>query len=194
VIPGQRPAAQKEVPQSVVDEFAARLRPDGFTVEIDGVDHSDTYNECIASTKYQEPISDGVDPSLELTEKLEITEVTNEWIKCARENGFPNLVDVRVSKVDEFSTSPMAILPLTTSETELRNLIAACPVFNAERAQCAVNPSESSRCPPDPAIGFGDPNNPDATLMPEQQAAAEALEAVLWNEMVSFIEHQAGLP
>ncbi|MDR1442217.1 MAG: hypothetical protein LBJ02_07520, partial [Bifidobacteriaceae bacterium] len=180
-LPGQRPGIH-DVPEGTWQRFEDQSRPGVYSVEIDGVDHSDTYNQCVSSTGYEEPAPDRTDPAAEIAQKQALAEVTNDWIKCARQNGFPGLADAEVPRADGFTTSPMALLPLTISEAELRGLIAACPVFNAERAQCALEPPEIGECEPNPLIGFVDPGAPDAALTPEQQTTAEALEAVLWDE------------
>jgi hypothetical protein len=52
---------------------------------------------------------------------------TNKWVACARENGFPNLADLTKPKADDWETAPKALLPLTTTEVQLKGVLKKCP-------------------------------------------------------------------
>jgi hypothetical protein len=98
---------------------------------MDGIDYSPDWSRCLTESGYTEP-EFLVDPAVELAEKQRAFEGTLEWIKCARQNGYPDMADPLPAKVDRFATTPTAVLPVNTSEAELRALLAQCPAFDEE--------------------------------------------------------------
>ena len=59
-------------------------------------------------------------------------DATLAWLKCARDNGYPQLEDPPAPQVDDYSTQTMALLPGDMTEAQLRELLEACPNFNEE--------------------------------------------------------------
>jgi hypothetical protein len=95
-------------------------------------DHTEAFVGCLDSTGYTEP-EYKQDPKEELREKQRTLEATTAWIKCARENGQPDLKDPPAPVADEWQTNPTALLPADISEAELRALLAVCPNFDEEQ-------------------------------------------------------------
>lgn len=132
-------------------------------------DHSHTFVACLDQTGYTDPVAEN-NPAEELQTKLAVAEATNRWIACARENGFPALKDLDPPQADDWATTPVAVLPGDITDTELRELVRACPVFDIEAAAAMVEellalgpdvtPEERSAIEqnhergPEPAIGF----------------------------------------
>jgi hypothetical protein len=183
-IPGELWTGPATVSNQLVEAFAARAQESDDTLEIDGVDHSSTYNECAKSTGYTIPGGE-FDYSAELREKQRLIEVTNEWLACAREEEYPDLPDVGPAVADGYATAPIALLPLSMTENQLRALVASCPLFEKARAQCEAEASQ--QCGPNPAVGFTDGQG-DESRQPGDDADARAkrLESVLWEEMAGL--------
>jgi hypothetical protein len=108
-------------------------------LEVDGVDYSDTYEECWESSGYTDPVA-AADPAVEMLGKRLVADSTNAWLACARENGYPDWADVDPGVPDDWWTSPTAYIPLSMAPEELRALLAACPNFDADLAERIEDP------------------------------------------------------
>ncbi|MDR2453726.1 MAG: hypothetical protein LBD51_04085 [Bifidobacteriaceae bacterium] len=129
-------AAAVEAPAEAEPADEGEIADEGFAeippyLIIGDQDYTEAYTECLESTGFTAP-EYKQDPAEELKEKQRTLEATNTWLKCARDNGYPNLADPPAPKADEYQTQPMALLPANITEPELRALLEACPNFNAE--------------------------------------------------------------
>ncbi|MDR1118768.1 MAG: hypothetical protein LBL01_05675 [Bifidobacteriaceae bacterium] len=95
-------------------------------------DYTEEFAKCLESSGYTEP-EYTMDPADELNQKQIQLEATNKWVKCARENGYPNMKDSPAPVADDNQTQPIALLPADITEPELRTLLENCPNFNPEQ-------------------------------------------------------------
>jgi hypothetical protein len=145
---------------SMTDEYSSDSSP--VFLIIGDQDHTAAFRECLANTGYTEP-DWSMTPAQELQEKEQRLEAITNWIKCARDNGYPDLQDPPTPKADNWDTQPMALLPRVTTETELRALLKACPNFNEQDTKAGLDELN--------AAGYND--------LPTAQARE------LWDEMVA---------
>jgi hypothetical protein len=97
---------------------------------VDGRDESPVLAGCVEQSGYDERAvfdSSGSDPVEEALDRLRLA-ATNEWAQCAREHGYPLVKDAQMP-ADVVNADPIALLPTTISEPELRNLLGSCPNF-----------------------------------------------------------------
>ncbi|MDR1078808.1 MAG: hypothetical protein LBL55_09160 [Propionibacteriaceae bacterium] len=153
--------------------------PDGWVVfVVDGQDRFDILTSCVEQSGYNEQtVFNSFDPApIEEAYDRLMLEATNDWTWCAREHGYPSIRDATMPK-DSTAADPIAVLPVTTDESELRDLLASCPNFNPTVEQdndeiwmrVAQGELEANPVPPglksQPNIGFdypgfnGDPEN-----------------------------------
>jgi hypothetical protein len=64
-----------------------------------------------------------------------MVESSNEWAKCARENGFPSVIDASMPPVGDAFKDPAALLPASITEDQLRQLLEKCPNFDPSREE-----------------------------------------------------------
>ncbi|MDR1825662.1 MAG: hypothetical protein LBR27_10130 [Bifidobacteriaceae bacterium] len=110
--------------------------PIGFEphLEIDGIDYSKGFATCVVDSAYERPTLQ-VDPDWELEHETKLAEVSNEWARCARENGFPQIADAAAPKIDNGATEPEVRIPLSMTVEQLRELLKVCKFFDAEQAK-----------------------------------------------------------
>jgi hypothetical protein len=160
-----------------IDERLAAIA-DEYYLSIDDVDYSAAWRQCHLATDYSPPPTVMADPSKELREKQEVAEATNNWIACARANGWPNLPDV-TAVADGYATFVVVKLPASITATQLRDLLKACPRFDPELASAAneANQNGGDWDYAAPSIGIDEPEgvwgeNGDADT-PETRHLAE---------------------
>ncbi|MDR1187915.1 MAG: hypothetical protein LBK95_10750 [Bifidobacteriaceae bacterium] len=161
-------------------------------------DYTEAFVKCLDETGYTEP-EYKTDPKEEVAQKQRQLDSTIEWIKCARDNGYPNMKDPVAAIADDWQTNPMAVLPGDITETALRELLTKCTNFNEAdheaadretmaryesgdipntRAGYAELEAEIAKKYPgyiDPAIGFDYPGyNGDYTNMTGQDEGPDA--------------------
>jgi hypothetical protein len=147
--------------------FLGEHQPEGahpYGLEVDGVDYSEVFGECIEASGYA-PSSGDTNVRSELVAKQALAGITNDWLTCARENGYPDWADVEAGKADSWVTSPTWFIPLSMSTDELRELLVSCPNFDEETAErledtafnwdadFAAHPAIQVEPPPPPSIG-----------------------------------------
>jgi hypothetical protein len=128
--------------QAALERFLGEHQADGsspYGLEVDGADYSDEFANCVEASGYA-PNSIGDSVREELVAKQALAAVTNDWLACARDNGYPDWDDVPVGKADNWLTSPSAIIPLSTTADELKDLLAACPNFDEATAELIEDP------------------------------------------------------
>ena len=183
------------------------------------VDHTEAFSKCLKESGYTDPVYES-DPDEEKKQKELVLEATTEWIKCARDNGFPDLADPAPAKADDWQTYPTAILPGTITEAELRTLVDKCPNFDRERTEAMfeemiklgpdATDEEMSKLyedfaeeATDPSIGFdlpgwdGQPYEGTAVTEDGEESAdpeyekGSALSDVLWEKQGQFYEEMS---
>jgi hypothetical protein len=97
---------------------------------VSGIDRTDDWATCIDQSGYDDAaVWDSYDPKpLNAIWDQMVIKASNDWARCAREHGINDVIDAHPA-ADE--TDLIAVLlPLTLAEDQLRDLIAACPVFD----------------------------------------------------------------
>jgi hypothetical protein len=139
VVPGGYPGYSGNLTESEIDEFMAEFEgvadPEPM-LRVEGVDHTDVWVQCYESSGYDEmKIVEALLASPVVGELFSLTvEASNEWAKCARENGWPGVKDAVMSAKAGSSEVPMALLPTSITEDQLRALLETCPIFDPDRA------------------------------------------------------------
>jgi hypothetical protein len=129
--------AEVDAEQAVLDQLEEAYKPEwerppkdkhGVSYLLVGdADYTAQYRECSETIDYV-PALDTGDPAAELAYKGSVAEATNDWIRCAREHGYPQLADADTPKVDRYQTLPTALLPLTITTDQLESLLEECPL------------------------------------------------------------------
>jgi hypothetical protein len=188
----------KELPESEIEEFVEsvfykdEVREDyNYALLIDGVDRTADLERCLEESGYTQP-EYGLDPSEMAAMQRAQADATNEWVACARENGYPTLEDV--TPTDD-GVLPVR-LPFSTTEEAFRALLAVCPNWDRERAEAEADGTE---LPPDwvsapaPDINFEEPERSDD---PAAEAANQdhwnRLHDILWEEASNFWTERNG--
>ncbi|MDR1450184.1 MAG: hypothetical protein LBI84_08315 [Propionibacteriaceae bacterium] len=167
MLPGGSGGGSGNTSDSDIDGFFNRDYENSYALLVDGVDQSEVFAACHESTGYDEDEIWGssggkADPSLTRA----IVDAANEWAACARENGWPTVKDAVTPVAQDQSESPMALLPPSITEDQLRQLLAVCPSFDAERDSANTALVESwdgsggaipDGYKPPPSIGFDYP-------------------------------------
>jgi hypothetical protein len=92
-----------------------------------GEDYTTAYLKCSENIDYVPP-KVPVNPAEELVYKNAIAEASNNWLRCAREHGYPGLADVKAPTADGYDTMPVALLPVTVTPNQLELLLQECPI------------------------------------------------------------------
>ncbi|MDR1633579.1 MAG: hypothetical protein LBS27_01360 [Bifidobacteriaceae bacterium] len=179
-------------------------------------DYTQAFVKCLDQSDYTGPVYK-IDPAEELRQKTLVAEASTEWAKCARENGFPNIKDPDPPKADEWATNPSVLLPGDITEQALRDLLAVCPNFDAEKAKALDEAYAALQGDPsvseedwakideefgyvEPSIDFDVPgrNDPNAEMDEATQERMQKLREVLWEEQQAYYQSQMevteGLP
>ncbi|MDR1449583.1 MAG: hypothetical protein LBI84_05175 [Propionibacteriaceae bacterium] len=100
---------------------------------INGADQTELWVGCLDATGYdQDRVYRELYESKDMVRlgQMQVVEASNEWARCAREQGYPGLSDTGLAIGQEYA--PPILLPRTIAEDQLRALLAACPVFDPE--------------------------------------------------------------
>ncbi|MDR1264906.1 MAG: hypothetical protein LBK42_04895 [Propionibacteriaceae bacterium] len=170
------------------DGAVVAVEPEPF-LQVDGVDQTATWTACLASSGYDEnKVWDSIDRTQTTDTILQLmVEASNQWARCARDNGYPAVIDAHMPQTE--NQYPTALLPPSITAEQLEQLLTACPAFDpaVEEANEALLGDDFNYVdwPPagyqvQPSIGFDFPGlngdyNPtkDDSLTPEQQATEE---------------------
>jgi hypothetical protein len=126
------PNGLTEAEEAVIAEFMAEPYS-GPRLVVDGVDYSEGYAACLAESSYVEPVHVR-DPERELEVKQQVTDASNRWAGCARENGFPAIKDAKSPVIDDYQTYPIVLLPASITVKQIEKLAEVCPVLAQEEA------------------------------------------------------------
>ncbi|MDR1294813.1 MAG: hypothetical protein LBK59_07635 [Bifidobacteriaceae bacterium] len=176
--------------QEDADAFFAQGE-DTYGLVVDGVDHTAQYQQCHESSGYVQPEYPR-DPAEEAKQRQASVDATNEWIACARENGYPDLADVQVSSTEP-DQWPQATLPLSTTADQLRALLEVCPNFDEDQAREMMSGEATTQdWTVQPSIGFEQPSSDDADSDSDAQFnhLSELVE-ILYEKQQAFYESQA---
>jgi hypothetical protein len=170
-VPGAMAMSSADFPEDVFDD------PDQ-PVLIDGEeDLTEVFRGCIESSGYFLP-----EPEFDVAEeeitKQQIAEVSNEWAKCARDNGIPDVVDAKVT-IDNWETQPAVVVPASTNLAVFQAVLDKCPPVNPETDPTIGDAIDGGTPLFDPAIAFE----------PSDDPAAQQLQDALDEWVVSYFEH-----
>jgi len=104
-------------------------------LEIDGIDKTDIWTKCYASSGYnvQKIVEDALKAPVISSIIQMYVDASNKWAQCARDNGFPETKDAVMGSI--LAQAPAALLPPSITEPQLRDLLTKCPNFDAEQMQ-----------------------------------------------------------
>jgi hypothetical protein len=172
VIPGGYPGYSTGATQDDIDRLLELTQgvddPEAF-LEVDGQDYTEVWQTCHESSGYDE--MDVLQSTLASPQVLEIfqnyVDSSNRWSACARENGWTDVKDAVMPAKTDMTEMPMALLPASITEPQLRALLEVCPNFDPEQAEKNVELlremiGSSERALPEgyvtePVIGFDYP-------------------------------------
>ena len=180
---------------------------------VEGQDRSSIMSRCVEQSGYDETVvfnANNPDLVEVAWDKLRLI-ATNEWAQCARENGYPTVKDATMPD-DSVNADPIALLPATITEAELRRLLTACPSFfpDVERdnariwQEVADNKLDANPLPDglkgQPNVGFdypgfrGDPTESDVPTGPDADATVARLARLVGvlNEPVDAYVNSGG--
>ncbi|MDR1441104.1 MAG: hypothetical protein LBJ02_01715 [Bifidobacteriaceae bacterium] len=123
-------------PAAVVEETGEFVDDVPSYLIIEDRDHTEAFTKCLEQTGYTEAEWQ-IDPAQEIAIKQLMVDPTIKWIKCARQNGYPNMKDPAPLVADQMATSPTAVLPGDITEDALRALLVACPNFDEQAHEAA---------------------------------------------------------
>jgi len=166
---------------------------------IDGIDHSDAYVQCLATSGYN-PWAKTVADWPDQAEIALQVQGNNTWAACVRENGWPGIEDSVMPTTIDAETQPYVFLPSTMTEDQLRQLLEACPNFNLDMQKQLddwrqFNPSNSypDGYLPDPSITFGLPgtgSTASPSVTPEDQDHLDRLYEILHEQSNAYEQEQ----
>ncbi|MDR1152358.1 MAG: hypothetical protein LBK72_07780 [Bifidobacteriaceae bacterium] len=102
---------------------------DGYVLEVNGSDLSQQFEACHTQHPYVPPeYGLDVNPLNEVKAEAHALPDTRRWAQCARENGFPTVVDPPDPMADG-NSEVIAVVPLTTAPKDLEVLLETCPRY-----------------------------------------------------------------
>jgi len=113
-------------PQNFPDPWSRDLAiTNSFTLVIDDVDYSASFEKCMTDSGYQDP-ADAHASQYELEQKERLLQVTLRWAECSRSSGVSTADPQRIT-VDGWETVPTALLPISIDAPQLEHLLDQCP-------------------------------------------------------------------
>jgi hypothetical protein len=109
------------------------------TLLVDRVDCSKQLNECLDASGYSPPPArSSEDRNRAALLNRQAIDSTNDWVRCAREEGWPDFGDA--TKTEDLAV----VVPLAMSSHQLSVLLATCPALDEELVQAAKDGIDSS--------------------------------------------------
>jgi len=168
---------------------------------IDGIDHSEAYAQCLATSGYNSLPSNVTITKPDAADIALQVQGNNVWAACARENGWPNLKDSVMPTTTEIDSLPSILLPSTMTEGQLRQLLTACPNFNPEKQEELISWRQSNPNDfypdgflPDPSITFESESTESTSapsVTPEDQAHLDRLNEILYEQSNAYWTERA---
>jgi len=133
--PDGMPFNNKGVTDAEASDFFQKRDFTTPVLEIDGVDHTDVWKKCYASSGYNvNKILQDMMKAPVVSNLIQIyVDASNAWARCSRENGFPETKDAVMPTRPIMNAAPAALLPPSITEPQLRDLLTKCPNFDVER-------------------------------------------------------------
>jgi len=154
-------------------QMAASANSEAVLV-VDGANHTDEFVSCLEKSKYTAPLEER-DPAEEVQAKQPVFDATIRWATCARQNGLLSIEDPSPVVADNWATTPMVTLPVTTTPELFDAVLDACPNFDCP-AQWLTDTTKSYEIDEDavpvaPEIRFPDaPPGQETQFSPIQDA------------------------
>jgi hypothetical protein len=211
--PGGSGGAQGDVDQDEIEDFFKGGDYESYRLIVNGADQSTVFADCHESTGYDESDAwgNGSPGSVDLAYYQAVVEASNDWAACARENGWPQTLDADMPVSADGSEYPTAVLPSSITEDQLRQLLEACPNFDAEAMEHndeLMQDFDGSGGFPDgywtaPSVGFdypgfdgqpfdfGSTGEPNAAELATQERLSR-LQEILWEEQNAYYESEYG--
>jgi hypothetical protein len=123
--------ARDDLAQQYIEESQANPPPGAMQVEyliVGSRDYTEAFRKCMGESGYVRPVT-YYDPADEIRQKQAAVDITNEWVRCARDNGLDQLADVPAAVADNFATRPFVLLPLSVNDDQLRAVLKVCPNY-----------------------------------------------------------------
>jgi hypothetical protein len=142
-----------------------------------GTDLTSEFESCISSTGFFVPPPQ-FDPSEEAATKQAMADASNEWARCARDNGLPNIVDAGVT-VDNWETKPSVLVPNSVDVEVFREVLNHCPALDPDRDLTQGNLTEGGSAPAyvDPQITF-EPSADGEAVSPLERVLVDHVRAL----------------
>jgi len=155
--------------ESKADQFFTTHDGTKPALEVNGVDKTEPWTTCLDQSGYSLMATFNTSANSAANQEYWrlLVESSNQWAGCARQHGFPQTKDAVMPTDDQ--SSPMALLPASITEPQLRQLLIDCPNFDAEQEkkneelyQQATGSDPGAAAIPDgvvltPSIGFDYP-------------------------------------
>jgi hypothetical protein len=193
-VPGGESGAEgDDIPREAQEAFLGWEDTNAYGLIVDGQDRTDTLRSCHEQSGYWAPQL-ASDLREEAQFKQQLADSTNDWVSCARDNGYPGLKDVTAT-ADGWKTYPAVYLPLSMSVNALDTLLVACPKFDAEQNRKLLDASgdfDIEEWTPDPQVLIEEPGS---LTGPDGQATADArhyeeLRRVLTRDATQALESE----
>ena len=125
--------ASTAVDEAKAKEFFAHHDPTKPTLELDGIDRTEPWTTCLVQSGYSLIATFNTSSNSAYDQEYwrHVVDSSNQWAACARQNGFPETKDAVMPT--DIHSGPMALLPPSITEPQLRQLLIACPSFDAEQ-------------------------------------------------------------
>jgi hypothetical protein len=133
-LPSGLGGVQGDVDSDAINDFFSG-NESSYSLIVNGVDHTETFQGCHESTGYDESEGWANSGKIDSAYLQAVVDSSNEWAACARENGWPGLKDAVLPTATDGSEYPVIALPTTITEDQLRQLLTACPNFDEERTR-----------------------------------------------------------
>ena len=128
-------------------------------LEVDGIDRTAAWTECFDKSGHSmvAAMEGGMKNPFDQEQLMVLyAQSSNAWAACARANGFPETQDAVIPTQLDGNQIPIALLPVSITELELRELLIKCPNFNLEQQRRN-----------DELLGQVDLSNPSRVKVPE---------------------------
>jgi len=102
----------------------------GTFLFVDGVDRTDVWNGCLDQSGFDDAAvwNSGDNDALDALWENMVVEASNDWARCARDHGLNGIRDAQPAT--DPNQVAQALVPLTTTEAQLKAVIENCPVVD----------------------------------------------------------------
>jgi len=102
-------------------------------LQVNGIDQTATWTACLDQSGYSLRATFDTRSNDVYTQEMwrHVVDSSNQWAACARQHGLPETKDAVLPT--DYRSTPMALLPASITEPQLRQLLLDCPNFDAEQ-------------------------------------------------------------